>query len=218
MTVEIKEPQIDLREIDKWLLKEAAGCAIDDSNAHQYTYEYADCVLILDALSKKILGIYGVNIGNDPTRAIKLGMSNKPMDYEKSRAEINSSSLDDEKKQIQLELIKNQEVFAKKLEAETDPHAWACVKKLTKILESRALALERAGLLTCNVEGVAPEEAVRRDIEENGDGKFPMSGAVAITAKGIKCVSTQTWPTVKLKQRRGVDRVDEDVEVNYGLK
>ena len=222
MAVETVDIQPDLREIDKYILRESAGCALDDEKAQVYEYSYSNCILMLNALAKKILGIYGVAIGNNPLRPAQLGFSNE-RDFTAERKQIVAKAEVDvaihgkagaeERLSAALQNLQSDENFANKLAAEYDPVAWRKVLELQEVLYRRAMALERAGLVTTNVDGVAPEAAVMKDVEDGGDGKLPYDGSVEITQKGLRCVASQKWPTVKKNQRSGVHRFDQDVEV-----
>jgi hypothetical protein len=222
MPVEIADVQPDLRDLDKYILREAAGCRLDDEKAQVFDYSWSSCILMLNALAKKILGIYGVSIGNNPLRPAQLGFSNE-RDFIGERKQIVARAEGDiavhgkegakERMVAALQNLDHEEGFANKLAAEYDPVAWRKVLELQGILYRRALALERAGLVNTNIDGVAPEAAVMKDKEEGGEGKLPYDGSVEITLKGLQCVSSQKWPRVKRKQRSGTHRFDEDVEV-----
>lgn len=214
MPVEIKMPHISISEMDKAILKEAAGCSYDDEKAKIYEYSYQSCVLFLGALAKKFLGIYGVAIGNDPRRAQQLGFSNE-RDFSTDREKImRDQGLDDFARKAALERLMMEERFATKLANEFDGQAWDAVITLFNKLYQRAMALERAGLVRMNVDSLVPEAAAQRETSEyGGDGKIPTDGTVEITSKGLRCLSTQKWPKVKEKQRPGTDPFDHDVEV-----
>lgn len=222
MPVEIQDIQPDLRDVDKWILREAAGCKLDDDKAQVYEYSWSNCILMLNALAKKILGIYGVAIGNNPLRPAQLGFSND-RDFTGERKQIVANAERDiavfgkegaeARMKAALENLEHEERFGNKLASEYDPIAWRKVLELQEVLYRRALALERAGLVSTNVDGVAHESAILKDKEEGGDGRYPYDGSVEITMKGLKCVASQKWPVVKKKQRTGTHRFDEDVEV-----
>jgi hypothetical protein len=214
MPVELNDVQPDVQEMRKWILREAAGCRLDDEKAQIYEYSYQSCVLFLNALAKKILGIYGISIGNDPRRAIELGFSNERDFTEERRRIVNDSSLSPADKRSRLEILRGEEQFANKLASEYDPQAWNKVIELENILERLAMSLERAGLVVTNVDHLVPEAAAQREKQEyGGDGKIPCRRTVEITAKGLQCVGSHKWPVPKKKQRPGTHRFDEDVEV-----
>jgi hypothetical protein len=214
MPVDINDVQPDIQDLRKWILKEAAGCAIDDEKAKVYQYSFQSCVLFLNALAKKILGIYGQGIGNDPRRAIELGISNE-RDFTAERLQIaRDPSLSPADKRGRLEILRGEEQFANRLKAEHDPHAWNKVIELEDILERLAMSLERGGFVITNVDNLVPEAAAQREKQEyGGDGKIPCRRTVEITQKGLQCVGSQRWPVPKKKQRPGTHRFDEDVEV-----
>lgn len=214
MPVDINDVQPDLRLLDRWILMESAGCRLDDEKAKVYTYSFQSCVLFLNALAKKILGIYGVSIGNDPRRAMELGFSNERDFTEDRKRIINDPSLDPETKRGHLDRIKHEEAFANRLANEYDPVAWAKVIELEEVLERRAMALERAGLVITNVDDLVPDAVAQKEKQDfGGDGKIPCRRTVQITPKGLHCVGSQKWPTVKKSQRPGTHRFDEDVEI-----
>ncbi len=222
MPVTVADIQPDLRELDKWILREAAGCKLDDEKATVYVYSWNACILMVNALAKKILGIYGMDIGNNPMRPSQLGFSNE-RDFTEERRRIAEKAQVDERilgpevakghADAALQNLEHEERFANQLAARQDPQAWAKVLELQEVIYRRAMALERAGLVSTNIDGVAPEAAIQRDKEEGGDGRLPYDGSVEITQKGLRCVAAQKWPTVKKKQRTGTHRFDEDVEV-----
>ena len=215
MPVDVAEVQPDLRELDRWILLESAGCAIDDEKAHVYEYSYQSCVLFLNALAKKILGIYGVAIGNDPRRAVELGFYDGERDFAGERKQIvNDPSKSTDAKRAGLERLRHEEGFANKLANEYDPVAWKKVIELEEVLERRAMALERAGLVNTNVDNLVPDAVAQKEKQEyGGDGKIPCRRTVEITPRGLRCVGAQKWPTVKKSQRPGTSRFDEDIEV-----
>lgn len=212
-TADLNLVQPDLRDLDKWILREAAGCRLDDEKAQVFDYSFQNCVLFLNALAKKILGIYGVAIGNDPRRAQELGFSNE-RDFNAERKATINSPMSTEMKKSTLERLMHEERFANKLIAEHDARAWEKVIELEDILERRAMALERAALVTTNVDDLVPDEVAQKEAKEfNSDGKIPCRRTVEITTKGLRCVGSQNWPTVKKNQRPNTHRFDQDVEV-----
>lgn len=214
MPVEVVDVQPDLRDLDKWILREACGCKLDDEKAQVYEYSFQSCVLFLNALAKRILGIYGIAIGNDPRRAIELGFSNERDFTEERKRLLNDPLQSPEMKRAGLERLRHEEGFANKLANEFDPVAWQKVIELEEILERRAMALERAGLVTTNVDDLVPDAVAQKEKQEyGGDGKIPCRRTVAITSKGLRVVGAMKWPTVKKHQRPGTHRFDEDVEV-----
>ena len=215
MAVSINDVQPPIQDMRRWILKEAAGCAIDDEKAKVYEYSFQSCVLFLNALAKKILGIYGQGIGNDPRRAVELGFSNEQRDFTEERKKIvNDPMLSPADKRGKLEILRGEEQFANRLANEYDPTAWQKVIELEEILERLAMSLERAGLVITNVDNLVPEAAAQREKQEyGGDGKIPCRRTVEITTKGLQCVGSQRWPMPKKKQRPGTHRFDEDVEV-----
>jgi len=214
MPVEVNDVQPDLREIDKWILREACGCKLDDEKAQVYEYSFQSCVLFLNALAKRILGIYGISIGNDPRRAIELGFSNERDFTEERKRLINDPLQTPDAKRAGLERLRHEEGFSNKLAREYDPVAWQKVIDLEEVLERRAMALERAGLVNTNVDNLVPDAVAQKEKQEyGGDGKIPCRRTVEVTSKGLRCVGAMKWPTVKKNQRPGTHRFDEDVEV-----
>lgn len=217
MAVEVKDVEISLRDMEKYILREAAGCRMDDEKAQVFTYSYQSCVLVLQALAKKILGIDGLGIGNNPTRAQALGYSDAPRDFTEERKQalvsLQRGEISEGVYQSKLELIQREEAFANRVAAEQDPQAWAKVLELTEILSRRAMALARIGLLDYNVDSLVATEFELQDREAGGSGKSPMEGSVTITDKGRGVVGSQRWPVPRKKQRMGVSRIDEDLEL-----
>lgn len=215
MPADLIDIQPDLRDIDKWILREACGCKLDDEKAQIYEYSFQSCVLFLNALAKKILGIYGVSIGNDPRRAVELGFSDSARDFTEERKRVvNDPNFSLDRKKNELERLRHEEAFANKLANEWDPVAWQKVIELEEILERRAMALERAGLVTTNVDNLVPDAVAQKEKQEyGGDGKIPCRRTVEITGKGLRCVGAMNWPVVKKVQRPGTHRFDQDVEV-----
>jgi hypothetical protein len=214
MGVEIKKVEPDLRLVDRWILLESAGCQLDNEKAQIYEYSFQSCVLFLNALAKKILGIYGIAIGNDPRRAAELGLATTRDFTEDRKKIVNDPTKSPEEKRNALENLRHEEQFANKLASEYDAEAWQAVIELEQVLERRAMSLERAGLVETNVDDLVPEAVALKEKQEYGtDGKIPCRRTVAITSKGLKCISQQKWPVPKKKQRPGVSRFDEDVEV-----
>jgi len=216
MPVTFKKPHLSIEEMDKAILKEAAGCSIDDVAAKTYTYTYEGCTLFLGALAKKLLGIYGMAIGNDPRRAAQLGFSNE-RDFAGERERLlKDTTIAPDRKSADLERFAAEERFANKLQNEFDPEAWHAVIELFNELYRRAQALERAQLVRMNVDHLVPEAVAQREAEQyGGDGKIPCDGTVEITERGLRCVSGQKWPSRKPghKQRPGAQLIDYDVEV-----
>ena len=214
MPVDINYVEPSLRDLEKWILREAAGCQLDDEKAQIFEYSYDNCTLFLNALAKKILGIYGVAIGNDPRRAIELGFSNERDFTEERKRILNDPMKSPNEKKASLERLKHEEAFANDLASKYDPAAWKEVIKLEDILERRSMALERAGLVTTNVDDLVPDAVAQKEKQEYGtDGKIPCRRTVAITPRGLRCVGAGKWPTPKKNQRSGTHRYDEDVEV-----
>jgi len=214
MTVELKKVNLSLSELDRAILLEAYGCSFDNEKAQVFKYSYSECILVLQALAKKMLGIDGVAIGNNPQRAEKLGLSNGVRDFaeERRRAKKDMSKNKAELKSF-LERLQKEEDFVKKISAEFDGAAWNAVNELTEILSRRAMALHRAGLVIYNVGNIAADEAEQRDKLQGGTGDAPMEGSVALTEKGARCVSTQRFPKIKRRQRGDAHQFDYDVEI-----
>lgn len=217
MPVETKKVEISLRDMEKYILREAAGCRMDDEKAQVFTYSYQSCVLILMALAKRILGIEGQGIGNNPTRAANLGYSDAPRDFLEERKQalvsLQRGEITEEMYKSKKELLDREEAFANRLKAEQDPQAWAQVLELTEVLSRRAMALARIGLVDYNIDSLVATEFELQDREAGGSGKAPMEGAVTITDKGRAIVGSQRWPVRAKKQRTGVSRFDEDLEL-----
>lgn len=211
MGVVVKPYQPDIKEMDRAIMKEAAGCAYDDEKARVYTYSYSHCVLMLLALAKKMLGIFGEQIGNNPTR----DGANAKRDFNEERERIvKNPAFSDNEKAGRLDALKNEENFANDLAAKFNPEAWHAVLELKDILMRRGFALERAGLVKMNVDGLVAEEFAKAQRDATGkEPEVPCDGAVEITPKGLRCVASQTWPTFKERQRTGAHRFDYDVEV-----
>jgi hypothetical protein len=213
MTVEIKKPHMSIEEMDKAILREAAGCSHDDDKAKVYEYSYQSCVLFLSALAKKLLGIFGIAIGNDPRRALQLGFSNS-RDFHGERERLMRDEIPHDRRKAELDRLRIEEQFATKLSNEFDGPAWEAVIELFDQLYRRSMALERAGLVRMNVDNLVPEAAAQREVEQyGGDGKIPCDGTVEITSKGLRAIASQKWPKIKQKQRPGTQACDQDVEV-----
>ena len=214
MGVVVKPYQPDIKEMDRAILKEAAGCAYDDEKARVYEYSYSHCVLMLLALAKKMLGIFGEQIGNNPTR----GGATDQRDFNEERERITKNpSYTDAEKAGRLDGLKHEEAFANDLMQKFNPEAWRAVLELEVVLMRRGFALERAGLLRMNIHGLVAEEFAKGMRDATGkEPEVPCDGAVEITPKGLRCVSSQTWPTFKERQRAGTHRFDYDVEVAIG--
>lgn len=211
MGVVVRPYQPDIKEIDRAILKEAAGCSYDDANAKVYEYSYSHCVLMLLALAKKFLGIFGEQIGNNPTRE----GANVQRDFNEERERIvKNAGMTDFEKAGRLDALKKEEDFANDLAAKYNPDAWRQVLELKDILMRRGFALERAGLVKMNVDGLVAEEFAKSMRDATGkEPEVPCDGAVEITPKGLRCVASQTWPKFKDRQRTGAHRFDYDVEV-----
>ena len=216
MTVELKKVDISIRDMDRAILVEAMGCDSENLKAQAFTYSYGEVVLILEALAKKMLGIYGVAVGNSPERAAKLGVSNEKRDFAEERKKARKTAANKAQLKVILERLSVEEKFVNKLEADFDPVAWAKIGELKEILCRRAMALHRAGLVEYNVDNVVADEAEQREKLQGGTGRVPMEGSVSLTEKGARCVSTQRWPVLRRRQRSDAHQFDYDVEIPRG--
>jgi len=212
MAVELKRVSLSLSEMDRAILLESFGCSFDDIKAKVFKYSYSECILVLQALAKKMLGLEGVAIGNNPQRAEKLGLSNGTRDFKEERRRARKDM-----NKIQFasftQRLDKEEAFVKKLDAEFEGPAWDAVNELTEILSRRAMALHRASLVVYNVGNMSADEAEQRDKLQGGTGEAPMEGSVALTEKGARCVSTQRFPKLKKRQRGDAHQFDYDVEI-----
>jgi len=213
VTVELKKVSLSLSDLDRAILLESYGCSFDDVKAKIFKYSYSECVLVLQALAKKLLGIDGLAIGNNPQRAEKLGLSSGERDFTEERRRAKK----DMKGRVELKSFLNrldiEEKFVKKLASEFDGDAWNAVNETTEILSRRAMALHRAGVVVYNVGNMAADEAEQRDKLQGGTGEAPMEGSVALTEKGARCVSTQRFPVIKRRQKADSHPFDYDVEL-----
>lgn len=217
MAVETSNIQPSLSDLRRWILKEVAGCKIDDEKCQIYTYSsYQGCILVLEALAKKILGISGQAIGNNPTRAEGLGCAGE-RDFTEERKialkKVTSGDFDQSRYEGELQRLKAEEDFVNRLMKDYDPAAWAKVLELKEILCRLAMSLHRAGLVEFNVDGVVATEYEQRDKELGGTGSSPLEGSVGPTLKGLQAVGAQRWPVPRKRQRSGTHRFDEEVEL-----
>jgi hypothetical protein len=214
MGVEVKDFQMSLAEIDRAILLEAAGCSYDDKMAHTYdNLSYQECVLMLPALARKILGLTDVRIGNNPERAQRLGYSMDPQDYEAKHAAVDAMPISAAEKKNRHEILEEEKKSVDKVMQDYDPEAWGHLNRLTRILTRRAMALERAGFVEANIDTIVADAAEQRDRELGGDGAVPMEGSVVIKQKGLHAIGSQRWPMVKKVQKAGTHRFDYDVEM-----
>jgi hypothetical protein len=213
MPIELKKINLSLSEMDRAILLESYGCSFDDIKAKAFKYSYSECVLVLQALAKKMLGIDGVAIGNNPQRAEKLGLSSGTRDFAEERRRAKKDMKDKATLDSFMQRLKKEEDFVKQLADAFDGPAWNAVNELTEILSRRAMALHRAGFVVYNVSNMAADEAEQRDKLQGGTGEAPMEGSVALTEKGARCVSTQRFPVIKRRQRADAHQFDYDVEL-----
>jgi len=212
MAVEFKKPVLSLSELDRAVMIEAYGCSFDDKLAKTFKFSYGECVLILAALARKMLNLSGIDLGNNPQRAERLGLSTGTRDFKEERRRAKK---DMNKAQFAsfTQRLDKEETFVKDLDTRFDGPAWAAVNELTEILSRRAMALHRAGLVTFNIGNLGADEAEQRDKLQGGTGEAPMEGSVALTEKGARCVSTQRFPKLKKRQRGDAHQFDYDVEL-----
>lgn len=210
---QVSDIQPDIEDIDKWILKESAGCAIDDDKAQVFEYTHGGCVLYANALAKKIVGLWNVPIGNDPRRNASLGAA--PFDFDKMQADAEAVK-DPVVREGRIAEVKRQHEYCEQVDSQYDAEAWQKVIQLEDIIKRRAMALERAGLVNTNVDHLVPDAAIQKEREQGGDGKVPAEGTIEITIKGTRCVAAQRWPRLKQRQLRSAERFDYEVEIPAG--
>lgn len=228
MPVEIKEPSIDLRSIERAILLEAAGTLGEDYKAAMYGQNIEVC-LHINALTKKLLGIYGVAIGNDPARDAQLGLGSAP-DFNGERDKINArfdrGEIGKEMRNAQLRDVDKDEQRHIRLQSEFDAQAWQIVKKWDNILRKRAMALtkvwqdgQEVELIELNIEGFVPDE-VKAAAPESAE--VPWEDTVRITPAGLNFLASnkrlrprRLSITDRLLRRKTIssDPLDQELEV-----
>jgi hypothetical protein len=194
------------RELDMAILKESGGCAREDAINRIYDIS-TDVILHANALAKRLLGIFGVDIGFDPRKAANFKL--KAPDWEAKRREIRH---DDPFRKDKLGHIDREEREYEETQSKFDRGAWDQVIDLEDRIMRRALALQTAGLVICNVDYLAPDAVQEKEIMlGNESGKVPLVGTIQLTELGKQFLASG-WKLRKKRNFRG-DPEDEQVEI-----
>jgi len=213
------EPHMSLREIERAILRESAGCVDEDDKNRTYGVQAEqngmlaaapDVVLHRQALAKKLLKAWLINLGFDPTVRNKYDVSNRH-DWDKERAKV---SEDDPHRAQKLAGIAREQAAEEQAFAQTDHEAWAVIKKWEDIIGRRAYALEKLDLVDCDIGGMAPSDVSIPfpDTLETG-----WEGTIQITTAGRKFLASGKT----LRERRGqsnVDPLDRELEIAEDAK
>lgn len=214
MPVEVKKPEHDLRTLEMAILRESAGCSYENAKVQTFNYGMLDGVVLhLNALAKKLLGIYGVAIGNDPRRAQRMsGVSYR--DWDAERAQIDRS--DNPWREQQLKELQFDKERADRLAAEFDGAAWEAVSELEEVLKRRAMALARTvpPLLEFAQDDL-PNEVVFQEKQLGGKLNMPNESMVQITRDGLRFLATGKALKPKPNQH-SPSRMDDDLEIEGG--
>lgn len=194
------------REIEKAILREAAGCAAEDDKNQVFGLDAPDVLLILQALAKRLLGLFGEDLGTSPMNQ----MRGKKRDFDQERAKLDRA---DPAYETMLAELRDAEEEAKAIDARYNPDAWRAVLELEGRLRCRAKALERVGLVQTDVDDLAPPQAAEKYASEGFSPKIPLVGTVRITEKGMAFLARGATLRRARKQPRGADVLTEDVEV-----
>lgn len=214
MSVQINKAQHDLRTLEMAILRESAGCSYENEKVQTFNYGMLDGVVLhLNALAKKLLGIYGVAIGNDPRRALRMsGVSYRDWDAEKAQID----RPDNPWREQQLKELQFDRERADRVASEFDAEAWEAVTELEEVLKRRAMALSRTvpPLLEFAQDDL-PNEVVYAEKQLGGKLNMPSESMVQITREGLRFLATGKALLPKPNQH-SPSRMDEDLEIEGG--
>jgi hypothetical protein len=204
MAVELKKLVMSNRELEMAIMRESGGCCTEDNKNRIYDIN-TDVILISIALAKKLLGIYGLEIGLDP-RKRKL---TRPRDF---RAEKSAISTDDPWRKQKLKALEEDEEDYLRAASSFDPDAWDQAIRLEDRIARRALALSKIGLVVCNIDHLTPDAVSENEIRlGNESGRVPLEGTIMLSEAGKQFLGRAG----KLRKKRGWsgDPLDEEVEI-----
>lgn len=208
--------QPDLRLIERAILFESAGCDFEQASNQAHALQ-TEVVLHLGALSKKLLGIFGKAIGNDPRRAASVAGA-KERDWDAERKAIMDRK-DNLHRDTQISELEADISRAKSIDAAYDKGAWDAQIELEDIVQRRAMALARMEppLLDYAIDDYLPDEVVAGERNRgNAAGSIPNDKLVQITRAGIRFLGTGKKLGPKPAKRPGQDRFDEDLLIVDG--
>lgn len=208
MSVEVKEPTLNLREIERAILKHCCSLNDEDLKNELYAVRNAPIVMLhVEALAKHLLEIFNVDIGFSRAKRIQYGVQ-ELTDWDKDRAKVSEDDPNRAKKLARIAEEENQEAAA---HAAYDAQAWALVRKWTNVIQRRAYALERLGLVDCDVEGLTPQSvSIEPGFESTADQCW--EGTVQITLDGLKFLASGRTLREADKQD-SVDPLERDLEI-----
>lgn len=221
MSVECKSiDSVDLRTLERAILKEAAGCSFEDEKALIYTTY--DVVLHATALAKKLLGVWGVEIGNDPRQSARYALDREArFNYERELAKLVRDGNEHYATQVK-QLQKRRDDFDR-ADAAYDADAWHKVITLEDRIKRRAYALSRCwapatrnyvALVNVNISDLVPVAVMEVEVRQgNPSGGVPWDGTIQATDVGLYVVSQAKWPQVRSNQRPGTHPLDQELEL-----
>jgi len=214
MPVQLNKVQPDVRMIEMAILKEAAGCSYEDTQVRSYNYSMlSGVVLHLNALAKRMLGIYGQAIGNDPRREHQMqGVSYR--DWSAERAAVDRD--DNPHRAQQVADLERDIERSNRLAAEFDREAWDAVLELEEVLKRRAMALTRTNppLLAFSQDDL-PNEVALTEKQLGGKMNMPSENTVEITREGVRFLGSGKR-LIPAKNQLSQSRFDEDLEIEGG--
>lgn len=204
----------DLRTIEKAILLESAGCAFEHERVTLLPYAATQGVILHpNALAKKLLGIWGIGIGNDPRR--EASMPNiQYRDWKAEQADIERDP-DPVAREQRLKEFRFDKERSDRIAAEFDGAKWDAVIDLEDVIRRRAMALSRMKppLVEYACDEWLPPEVQMTEKTLGGDGSIPNENQIQITRDGYRFLGTGKQLRPKAQQRDGTHRFDEELEI-----
>lgn len=212
MTTDVKNIEPDLRMIEMALLRESAGCSYEDQLVRTFNYGMLSGVILhCGALAKRLIGLWGIAIGNDPRRDMMPGVSQR--DWSDERAKIDRD--DNPHREIQLRELQQDIERAQNVASLYDAEAWNKVIELEEIIKRRAMALARMDppLLEYAVDDWLPDEVMATEKNlGNPNPSIPNENSVQITRDGLRFLASGKRLIPK-KNKRYPSRFDDDLAI-----
>lgn len=204
MAVDVKKIVMSNRELEMAVLKEAGGCAVEDTMNRSYDIN-TDVILMAEALAKKLAGILYLDIGLDPRKR----RMTTPRNFAAEKAAV--SMTDPSRKTKLREIESDEEDYLQQL-SRFDANAWDAVIRGADRIMRRAFALSKLGLVVCNVDHLVPDAVAENEIRlGNEGGRVPLMGTIQLTELGRQFLGRGG----RLRKKKGYsgDAIDEEVEI-----
>lgn len=211
MAYQVEVPHMSLREIERAILVESSGATDEDLKNLTYAVRNAPEVMLhRQALAKKLLKAFLVNLGFDPAVRNKYGVDRKT-DWDEHRSRV---ARDDPNRKRKLRRISEEEKEEAQALSETDTDAWREIRALEDVIARRAYALEKLDLVDCDVSGMCPNE-VSVPFPDSVDS--PWEGTIQITEAGLRFLAS--GKTLRERPRQtSVDPLDRELEIAEDAK